>query len=175
MAFLPLLFTFHPLILLPLALPWAGLPDSLDALANMAARLQSVITLAFNHPVWAIVAIVFTIGLLQILADLVKRLIKLSVAFVLKLPLTLSQWIWKRATTTAVSPDVKIDQLVNRLDMLRVEQDQVIAELKLLLLQRKASTPNSAALGKLLTGAPNLEQTERKEASATESVESISS
>lgn len=172
MAFLPLLFTFCPSILLLLALPWAGLPDSLDTLANMAARLQSVVTLAFNHPVWAIVAIVFTIGLLQILADLVKRLIKISVAFVLKLPLALSQWVWKRATTTADSPDVKIDRLVNQLDKLRVEQDQVIAELKLLLLQRKAPTPNSTALGKLLTGASRPEQIESKEASTTKSASS---
>ncbi len=168
MASSPLFSAFWRSTPLPLALPWAGLPDSLDTLASMAARLQSVITLAFNHPVWAVVAVVFTIGLLQILADLVKRLIKSSVTFVLKLPLALSQWIWKRATTTTISTEAKIDQLICRLDTLRLEQDQTVAELKLLLLQSRKPKLDSVGLKKLIARSAEAEDN----ASTAESVSS---
>jgi hypothetical protein len=80
-------------------------------------------------------------------ADLVKRILKASLTFVLKLPLTLSQWIWQsvtarflgKASPSAVLPQaVQIDQLISRLDTLREEQDQVVAELKTLLASEQA-------------------------------------
>ena len=57
---------------LPLALPWASLPDSLDTLGSLAAQLQSAITAAVSHPIRAIAAVVLTITLLQIIADLIQ-------------------------------------------------------------------------------------------------------
>ncbi|MEO0768684.1 MAG: hypothetical protein AAFY72_04510 [Cyanobacteria bacterium J06649_4] len=131
---------FHKLsqpLPLPLTLPWRGLPDSLDTLSTVASQLQWLITTALAHPFWAVVALVLSIGLIQLIADLVKRIIRASLTFVLTLPLRLSQWIWKRATATPKAipqtPSAKIDQLLIRLEALRQEQDQVIAELKTLL------------------------------------------
>lgn len=176
----PALATFSGIsVRLPSALPWAGLPDSLDTLASMATRLQAVITLALNHPIWAVVAVVFTIGLLQILADLVKRLIKSSVAFVLKMPLALSQWLWKQATYNSEASEARIDQLIDRLDELRVEQEQVIAELKFLLTQSTAiqknsmgSAPAKRLMGSALSGRAKLLQDASEKESAAESASS---
>ncbi len=122
------------------AFPWTELPDSLDTLTTLAAQIQTVIGTAIGHPAWAIAAVLFTIVLIQIIADLVKRVLKASLAFVLKLPLTLSQWLWKKATASAQpSQAAQVDRLVARLDSLRQEQDQVVTELKTLL----SSTPSS--------------------------------
>ena len=123
------------------AFPWTELPDSLDTLTTLAAQLQTVIGAAISHPVWAIAAVLFTIVLIQITADLVKRVLKTSLAFVLKLPLVLSQWLWKKVTAPAQpSQAAQVDQLLARLDILRQEQDQVVVELKTLL----SSTPSSS-------------------------------
>ena len=123
------------------AFPWRELPDSLDTLTTLAAQLQTVIGTAISHPLWAIAAVLFTIVLIQIAADLVKRVLKASLAFVLKLPLMLSQWLWKKATASAQpSQAAQVDQLIARLEVLRQEQDQVVAELKTLL----SSAPSSS-------------------------------
>ncbi|CAN5713279.1 hypothetical protein BH23CYA1_BH23CYA1_10570 [soil metagenome] len=130
---------------LPLALPWASLPDSLDTLGSLAAQLQSVITAAVSHPIRAIAAVVLTITLLQIIADLIKRALKAGLTFVLKLPLALSQWLWRRATMTPpTEEEVQISQLMARLDALRQEQDQVVAEIKSLLALPKAVSTDLA-------------------------------
>ena len=97
---------------LPSALPWVDFPNSLDTLSTFAGQLQSVITAAVTHPFWAIGLIVLSIGLIQLVADLVKRMIKAALAFLLKLPLMLSQWIWKKATIKkeADSPEAPVAQ-----------------------------------------------------------------
>lgn len=123
-----------------LALPWVALPDSLDTLGTFASQLQVLISAALAHPFWAIGLLLLSIGLLQLVADLVKRVLKASLTFILTSPLTLSQWVWKRATTPATSKADQINQLLTRLDDLRTEQDEVISELKALM----ASTPKSA-------------------------------
>lgn len=129
-----------------LALPWVDLPDSLTTLTALAAQLQTVISTAIAHPIWAIVLLLLTIVLIQILADLIKRLLKTSLTFVLRLPLILSQWLWQKATATAQpSQTAQLSQLLTRLDALRQEQDQVISELKSLL--PKADTRPADALG----------------------------
>ncbi len=126
-----------------MALPWVDLPDSLETLTTFATQLQTVVSAAVGHPVWAIAAVVLTIVLIQIIADLVKRILKTSVAFVLKLPLLLSQWIWQKATAPAqASQAAQVDQLIARLEALRSEQDQVVLELKTLLgEQKRAASP----------------------------------
>ncbi len=118
---------------LSLALPWASLPDSLDTLGSLAAQLQGVTTAVVSHPIRAIAAVVLTITLLQIIADLVKRALKAGLTFVLRLPLSLSQWLWRRATTPPTDQAAQISQLMTRLDALRKEQDEVVAEIKSLL------------------------------------------
>ncbi|MEL6350425.1 MAG: hypothetical protein AAFR58_01530 [Cyanobacteria bacterium J06627_28] len=123
-----------------LALPWVALPDSLDTLGTFASQLQALISAALAHPFWAIGLLLLGIGLLQLIADLVKRVLKASLTFIVTLPLTLSQWAWKRATTPATSKADQINQLLTRLDNLRAEQDQVIDELKTLM----DSTPKTA-------------------------------
>lgn len=123
-----------------LALPWVALPDSLDTLGTFASQLQVLISAALAHPFWAIALLLLSIGLLQLIADLVKRVLKASLTFILTSLLTFSQWIWKRATTPATSKADQIDRLLTRLDNLRAEQDQVIDELKTLM----ASTPKNA-------------------------------
>jgi hypothetical protein len=127
-----------------LALPWIDLPDSLETLGNLANRLQQLITAAIAHPVLAVIVLLLSIGLIQLAADLVKRTIQASLKFVLTLPLTLSQYLWKRLTTDPDSKQTKIKQLLDRLETLRQEQDQVIAELKpLLSTATSADSPNS--------------------------------
>jgi hypothetical protein len=123
------------LIALPLiALPWAS--DSLNALTDLAAQLQTLIAGALAHPIWAIALLAVSIGLLQIAIDLIKRALKAAITLTLKLPLTLSQWLWQRVT--APSPEAQqaqIDQLIDRMDALHQDQVQTIAELKQLLSQ----------------------------------------
>ncbi len=127
-----------------LALPWIDLPDSLETLGNFANQLQRLITAAISHPVLAVIVLLLSIGLIQLAADLVKRTIQASLKFVLTLPLTLSQHLWKRLTTDPDSKQTKIKQLLDRLETLRQEQDQVIAELKpLLSTATSADSPNS--------------------------------
>ena len=116
-----------------LALPWIDLPDSLETLGNLAVQLQQLITAALSHPLLAVVVLLLGIGLIQLAADLVKRAIRASLTFILSLPLNLSQRLWKQITTSPDSKQTQIDQLLDRLDALRQEQDQVIAELKPLL------------------------------------------
>lgn len=137
-----------PLHLISMALPWVDLSmdlsDSLETLTTFATQLQTVVSAAISHPIWAIAAVVLTIVLIQIIADLVKRILKTSLAFVLKLPLLLSQWIWRRATMPAQATQAyQIEQLIARLEALRSEEAQVVLELKTLLAQqqRAGSSP----------------------------------
>jgi len=122
-----------------LALPRIGLPDSLESLSTFANQLQTVVSAAIAHPLFAVIIVVFSIGLIQLIADLVKRIIRSTLTFVLTLPLTLSQWIWKKVTAhSAADPSLKgvtsrtgqINQLIERLEALRTEQDQIMTELK---------------------------------------------
>lgn len=126
------------------------LPD-LNALGSLAAQIQTVISRAIAHPLWTIVLILLAITLIQIVADLIKRSLRAILTLLLKLPLFMSQWIWKRTVGQAKPPtDAQIlskaeqaDQLIARLETLRQEQAQVIADLKSLLNQ---PTPPSASL-----------------------------
>lgn len=137
--------TLNLSLAIPLALPWASLPDSLDTLGSLAAQLQSVTTAAVSHPIRAIAAVVLTITLLQIIADLIKRALKAGLTFILRLPLALSQWLWRRATTTPpTDQEAQIGQLMTRLDALRQEQDGVVAEIKSLLSLPQAISTHSA-------------------------------
>lgn len=131
-----------------LALPWIDLPDSLETLGNLAAQLQRLITAAISHPILAVVALLLSIGLIQLAADLVKRTIQAGLKFVLKLPLTLSQHLWKQLTTNPDSKQTQIDRLLDRLEALRLEQDQVIAELKPLLASTSAPVSPASSLNK---------------------------
>jgi hypothetical protein len=124
-----------------LALVWAR-PDSLNTLTTVATQLQTVVGSAMSHPIWAIATLLLAIVLIQMVADLVKRVLKAGLAFVIKLPLLLSQWVWKKATARTKQPQVpslarskaeQIEQLLSRLESLREEQDQVVADLKILL------------------------------------------
>jgi len=138
-----------------LALPWIDLPDSLETLGNFANRLQQLITTAISHPVLAVIVLLLSIGLIQLAADLVKRTIQACLKFVLTLPLTLSQHLWKRLTTDPDSKQAQINQLLNRLETLRQEQDQVIAELKpLLSASTSSNSPNSNPQSSALSQAP---------------------
>ncbi|MEL6899540.1 MAG: hypothetical protein AAFP07_01205 [Cyanobacteria bacterium J06606_4] len=117
-----------------LALPRLELPDSLDQLANIASQLQTAISAALSHPILAVLSVLLTIALIQIIADWVKRLIKAGLSFLLKLPLLLSQWLWQRVTSSAETVEAtEVEDLLARLEILRQEQDQVLAELKQLL------------------------------------------
>ncbi|NJM97749.1 MAG: hypothetical protein HC800_11835 [Phormidesmis sp. RL_2_1] len=124
-----------------LALPWADFPDSLNALGIFVTQVQSAIAIAIAHPLWATASIILAIGLLQITVDLLKRALKASLTFALKLPLNLSQWLWKRATASAAEPrEVHLNQLLVRLEALRQEQDQVMMQIKALILAERPST-----------------------------------
>lgn len=117
-----------------LDLPDLNLPDSLNSLAMMANQLQVAINWAIAHPLWAVITILLTITLIQIIADLIKRFVKAALTFTLKLPLTLSQWIWQRATApSAPNTTDQIQQLISQLESLRTEQDHIMAQLKSLL------------------------------------------
>ncbi|MGC1309976.1 MAG: hypothetical protein WA885_22340 [Phormidesmis sp.] len=130
-----------------LALPWIDLPDSLDTLTTLATQVQSVINIAINHPLWAVGLVLLSVVFIQIVVDLIKRILKASLTFVLKLPLTLSQWVWQRLTTPAQpSSKTQVSQLISRLEALRQEQDQVVAELKALL---SSAEPPAGALTSL--------------------------
>ena len=137
-----------------MALPWIDLPDSLETLGNLAVRLQQLITAAISHPLLATIVLLLGIGLIQLAADLVKRIIRTSLTFILTLPLNLSQRLWKQITTNPESKQTKINQLLDRLETLRQEQDQVIAELKPLLSTSFAS-PNSHQNGDTTTSLAN--------------------
>ncbi len=140
-----------------MALPWIDLPDSLETLGNLAVKLQQLITAAISHPLLAVAAVLLSIGLIQLAADLVKRIIKASLTFILTLPLNLSQRLWKQITTNPESKQTQINQLLDRLETLRQEQDQVIAELKPLLsisLAGPSSRPNSDTTTSLASPPP---------------------
>ncbi len=94
--------------------------------------------MVFTHPLWAFLLLILSIGLLQIIVDLLKRSIKASLTFVLKLPLIASQWLWRRAIALPNPAQVnhqsdQIEQLIARLEQLRQEQDQIMTDLKTLL------------------------------------------
>ncbi|EDX84073.1 hypothetical protein S7335_1770 [Synechococcus sp. PCC 7335] len=124
-----------------LALAWIDLPDSLETLGNLAVQLQRLISEAVSHPILAVVIVILSIGLIQLVADLVKRTIQASLKFILTLPLTLSQRLWKQLTLNPDTKQTQINQLLERLEVLRQEQDQVIAELKPLLSPGPTSVP----------------------------------
>lgn len=115
--------------------------NPLNSLAALAIQVQTLVTRAIEHPVWAIALVIIAIGLLQIMADLIKRLLKATLTFALKLPLILSQWVWKRATTSPTSQAEQVEQLIAKLDTLRDEQDHVISELKAVLATQTKATP----------------------------------
>ena len=117
-----------------LALPWMDLPDTLDTLTAFVTQVPTWLSMAISHPAWAIVAVLTSLVCIQIVIDLFKRAIKTSLTLVIKLPLVVSQWLWQRATTPSQpSQSVQVNELILRLEALRSEQDQVIAELKALL------------------------------------------
>ncbi|MEL6814882.1 MAG: hypothetical protein AAFP03_08710 [Cyanobacteria bacterium J06598_3] len=117
---------------------WPNAIDNpLNSLSAFAVQVQTLVTNAIEHPVWAIALVILAIGLLQLLADLIKRLIKAALTFIFKLPLTLSQWVWKRATTAPNAQAAQVEQLMTKLEALREEQDQVISALKAALSQTK--------------------------------------
>jgi hypothetical protein len=132
----------NPILFEPLGLvlAWLALPDSLTPLTTATTQVQTVVGWVMSHPGWAIATLLLALVLLQMVADLIKRVLKASLTFVIKLPLTLSQWIWQSVTVRWKSPPkdspsevlpqaVQIDQLLSRLEALREEQDQVVAEL----------------------------------------------
>lgn len=128
------------------ALPQLDLSNSLGTVADFINQLQSAIASAIQHPFIAVLILFVGIGLLQLIADLVKRILKASIAFVLTLPLTLSQWLWQRATTASTpSKETQIEQLLDRLDTLKTEEAQIITTLKSLLTADKLTVdrPNS--------------------------------
>ena len=113
------------------------LPD-LNAVSSLAAQIQTVISSAIAHPLWAVAIILLSITLIQIIADLIKRSLKAALTLLLRLPLFISQWIWKRTIAfpknqPSLSTVEQADQLLARLETLRQEQDRVIADLKALL------------------------------------------
>ena len=116
-----------------LELPNLNLTESLNTLGSFASQGQTIVTAALNHPFLAIGTIVVSIGLIQLIADLVKRVLRAGIRLILTLPFTLSRWIWNRATAsleTATHEKAKIAQLIERLETLRAEQDEVVTELK---------------------------------------------
>ena len=179
-------------------LPWKQLPDlpdlpdmsglsnidlpdlpSLSALGSLAAQIQTVISSAVSHPFWAIALILLSITLIQIVADLIKRSLKALLTLLLKLPLFISQWIWKRTVTKSQPPtDAQLlsradqaDQLIAQLETLRQEQDSVVAQLKALLRQPEPqpepstlipASPSSQTQASPLESPTPLPQTEPK-------------
>ena len=135
--------------------PWADLSDSLTTLSNFATQVQKVSEMVLSHPIWAILLLILSIGFLQLIIDLIKRSVKASLTFILKLPLIASQWLWQRATALPTAaqtnhqtnhrPD-QIDQLMARLEHLRQEQDQIIADLKTLLSDSPQSSFGSSLI-----------------------------
>ncbi len=130
------------------------LSNSLDTLAKFANQLQTAIAVAFAHPLIAVAALLLSIGLLQLAADFMKRLLKAIITAILTLPFTLSQWLWKRVTTSPESKQTQINQLITRLETLRHEQDQVLAALKTLLASEDSESGIVAKLSTALTPAP---------------------
>ena len=117
--------------------------------------MQTVISSAIAHPFWAIALILLSITLIQIVADLIKRSLKALLTLLLKLPLFVSQWIWKRTVKPKPPTDAQllskaeqVDQLITQLESLRQKQDQVITDLKAILNQPvpPAAEPASPAL-----------------------------
>jgi len=129
------------------------LSDSLDTLARFANQLQTAIAVAFAHPLIAVAILLLSIGLLQLAADLMKRLLKAVITSILTLPFTLSQWLWKKATTAPESKQTQIDRLMTQLETLRQEQDQVLEELKILLASGNSNNDVMAKLTTALTPA----------------------
>lgn len=148
-----------------MAFPWKNLPDlpdfpdyslpdyrlpDLSALGSLAGQLQAVVSGAIAHPFWAIALILLSITLIQIVADLIKRSLKALLTLLLKLPLFVSQWIWKRTVSPAKTPTDaqllskadQVDQLITQLETLRQQQDLIITELKSVLNQ-PAPPPDS--------------------------------
>ena len=128
----------HLIQWLVLIQPWADLSDSLTTLSNFATQVQKASQMVLTHPIWAILLLIFSIGFLQLIVDLIKRSVRASLTFILKLPLIASQWLWQRAIALP-NPDQahhqpgQIEQLMARLEQLRQEQDQIITDLKTLL------------------------------------------
>ena len=124
------------------------LPD-LNALGSLAAQVQTIVGGVIAHPFWAIAIVLLSITLIQIVADLIKRSLKAFLTLLLKLPLAISQWIWKRATSQSKAPtDAQIlskaeqaDRLIAQLETLRQEQDAVVLALKDLLLSQPEPQP----------------------------------
>ncbi len=143
------------------ALGWSQLPDSLENLTATATQIQTVVGSAMSHPIWAITTLLLAIVLIQMVADLIKRILKASLTFVLKLPFMLSQWLWQRVTastvpfpwkaapSTVLPQSAQIHQLIDRLEALREEQDQIVATLKDLL----SSTEDRSASNQLTSEA----------------------
>ncbi|MEO0705594.1 MAG: hypothetical protein AAF050_08015 [Cyanobacteria bacterium J06649_5] len=119
----------------PIMLAWPdALVDSpLNSLAAIATQIQAIAATVIRHPVWAIALFVLGIGLLQVVVDLIKRLLKAGITLLLKLPFLLSQWIWKRATIAPGSQAEQVEQLLEQLETLRQQQDDIVAQLRTVL------------------------------------------
>ena len=64
----------------PIMLAWPdALVDSpLTSLAAIATQVQAIATTGIRHPVWSIVLLVLGSGRLQVVVDLIKRLLKIN-------------------------------------------------------------------------------------------------
>lgn len=109
---------------------FTSLPDSLEVLGTFVTQVQMLASMAFAHPIWAVGLLLLGIGVLQLAADLVKRGIKAGIVFLLSLPLRTSRWIWQRATVGAPAEPNRVSTLLDRLDGLRAEEAEVLAELR---------------------------------------------
>ncbi|MEL6488815.1 MAG: hypothetical protein AAFQ95_02540 [Cyanobacteria bacterium J06621_3] len=109
---------------------FTSLPDSLDSLTTFASQLQWLTGIAISHPLWSVVAVLLSIVTLQVLVDLVKRGLQAGLGFIVRLPLSVSWWIWTRLSAGTESKQQRVSVLLNRLDQLRAEEATVLAELK---------------------------------------------
>lgn len=149
---------------------------SLDSIAAFISQLQTAIATAIQHPFLSILALLVGIGIIQLIADLVKRILKASLAFLLTLPLTLSQWIWKRATAPSTpSKDAQIQQLLARLETLKEEEAQIIGALKSLLSSTSQTTLEGVGSNSTKTDQPTAIPAAKTAATETPALESATS
>lgn len=137
---MPDFMTASPLTMPDLTLPDLTFPafdpfsDSLDTVVDSLATVQNGLAWVMAHPYLSLAIALFSLGLLQLLADSVKRLLKTAIAIILKSPLLLLQWLWQKAITPAPeSTEARLAQVLQRLDSLRQEQDALLNELRTLL------------------------------------------
>ena len=109
---------------------------SLTSVTQTLLTIQAIVTWIMTHPLLSIGLLVLTLSLLQLVAESGQQLLRFLLKAILNSPRQLLLWSIQRVRASSISEassKEKINAIVERLESLRMEQENLLKELKTLL------------------------------------------